>query len=93
MRDKPLLPTEFPNLPYLTDGENYITESETICLYICNLKMRIDLVGESIDDRLQISRMKGLIDDLRYDIGTLAYNQDFENALPKVYASKITPRL
>ena len=43
--DKPSLNTEFPNLPYLLDGNNVITESDTILQYVCQKGSRPDLIG------------------------------------------------
>ncbi len=44
---------DFPNLPYLIDGEFKITESQAIIRYICN-KHCPKLLGESLKDKAMV---------------------------------------
>ena len=92
-QDKKQLDSLFQNLPYVQDGDFVLTESEAICHYLCKKAGRVDLVGDSIDDRITIAQMKGVVDDIRLHTGTLAYNKDFETVKAATLASKITPKL
>ena len=45
--DKQKLGFDFPNLPYVIDGENKITEGFAILKYICHKFGRSDMVGKT----------------------------------------------
>ena len=53
----------FPRLPYLQDGENYITESEAIPFYLCQ-KFNKDLFGKNALDTARVLQINGVIMDL-----------------------------
>lgn len=44
-KDKPLLKTPFPNLPYLQYGDKILTESDAIVHHLCFIANRADLLG------------------------------------------------
>ena len=48
--DKPNLAFDFPNLPYLIDGEFKLTESSAIAKYIINKSGKTDLLGKNTQD-------------------------------------------
>jgi len=75
--DKPQLRTDFPNLPYLKDGEEVITESDAIVQYICFKANRGDLVGETNEERVRIARFRGFILENILQIGLSAYGKDY----------------
>lgn len=45
-KDKLTFKSDFPNLPYLIDGDKYITESEAIIIYLIYKANRTDLLGK-----------------------------------------------
>ncbi|KAL4489794.1 hypothetical protein ABPG72_022434 [Tetrahymena utriculariae] len=47
--DKQKLNTNFPNLPYVIDGDVVMTESKVIPIYIIKKFKRFDLIGQNID--------------------------------------------
>ncbi|KRX05219.1 Thioredoxin-like fold [Pseudocohnilembus persalinus] len=96
MEDKPKLNSNFPNLPYLKNPltNEVITESESICLYLCNYAKRMDFIGEEFQDRLNISQIKGVVDDLRQNIGLIAYDPNFNEKFKKEQLEKtVYPKL
>lgn len=44
-KDKKNLKSNFPNLPYLKNGERVVTESFAIMMYLCIHTKRMDLFG------------------------------------------------
>jgi len=52
----------FPNLPYLTDGDKTITETEAIQAHLCLKAKRPDLLGKN-EDRVQFIQLRGVISD------------------------------
>jgi len=54
---------DFPNLPYLIDGEKHLTESSAIPIYICFKAKRSDLLGRSEDEIVQTEVIKGIRND------------------------------
>ena len=51
--DKANLGMDFPNLPYIKNGDFYITESRVVTAYICD-KFATDLIGDSPEERARI---------------------------------------
>ncbi|EAR95008.1 glutathione S-transferase, amine-terminal domain protein (macronuclear) [Tetrahymena thermophila SB210] len=47
--DKKNLNTNFPNLPYVIDGDVVVTESKVIPIYIIKKFKRFDLIGQNVD--------------------------------------------
>ena len=50
---------DFPNLPYLIDGDYNLTESHAIYRYICN-KYRPDLLGKTPQDKGVVDMVMGV---------------------------------
>ena len=57
---KPTLPLDYPNLPYLIDGDVKVTESQAIYRYICN-KYDSSLLGKNNKDRAHVDMMSCII--------------------------------
>ena len=85
--------TEFPNLPHILDGDKIITDSDAICHYLCFKFKRTDLIGESPLDRVNIMRLKGVVDDIKLDVGMLAYSPNYEKEKNACFDGKINQRL
>ena len=63
-KDKKTLNTNFPNLPYILDGDRVITESEACALYLIYKAKRFELLGNNDEEILHISQVRGVLDDL-----------------------------
>lgn len=77
--DKLNLGLEFPNLPYLIDGDFKLTESTAIARYIINRSGKTDLLGKNVQDAGQLNNILGVITDALKDIRGLFWNKDYEN--------------
>ncbi|XP_038676087.1 glutathione S-transferase Mu 5-like [Scyliorhinus canicula] len=73
---KPKLGLDFPNLPYLLDGDIKITQSNAIMRYIAR---KHKLVGVTEDEKVRVDMLENQAMDFRMGIVRLAYNPDFEN--------------
>lgn len=89
--DKPALKSDFPNLPYLIDGEKVITESEAILVYLAYKSGRVDLLGTSLDEKIELTQVKGVFGDLRKAAFESLFNKEAdalkgleEKAVPKL---------
>ena len=56
--------TALPNLPYLIDGDFFLTENVAIPYYICAKYNRLDLFGETPQEKGRILQMESSINDL-----------------------------
>lgn len=62
----------FPNLPYLIDGNKTVTESEAILAYLCVKAGKPELVGK-IEDRAEFIQLKGVFQDVLSQVGRNLY--------------------
>ena len=61
-QDKTGLGIEFPNLPYLIDGDFNITECKAVAVYICD-RWCPALLGETPEQRASIIMMQQVLND------------------------------
>ncbi|GCC34010.1 glutathione S-transferase Mu 1-like [Chiloscyllium punctatum] len=67
---------DFPNLPYLINGDVKITQSNAIMRYIAR---KHNLVGETEDEQIRVDMLENQSMDFRMGFVRLAYNPDFED--------------
>ena len=91
-KDKATLKTDFPNLPYLKDGDKDITESESIQVYLALKANRTDLLGVTPEERVHIAQVKGVLQDVRKDFYGIVANKALTD-LHKEFNEKALPRL
>uniref|UniRef100_A0A8D0DY89 Glutathione S-transferase n=1 Tax=Salvator merianae TaxID=96440 RepID=A0A8D0DY89_SALMN len=71
---------DFPNLPYLIDGERKITQSNAILRYIGR---KHNMCGENEDEIIRIDILLNQIMDLRMAFARVCYSPDFEKLKPE----------
>ena len=91
-KDKAAIKNDFPNLPYLMDGDKHITESEAIFVYIALKANREDLLGATNEDRVQVAQLKGVFQDFRREFMAVLTNKALTD-LQKEFNEKVVPRL
>jgi len=81
---------DFPNLPYLVDGDLKLTQTKAILKYIAR---KHDLLGKTEQEQIRIDLVDCQNDDMRGAFTGLCYNPDFENLKPKYLEEVLPPRL
>ena len=65
---------DFPNLPFLIDGDLKITQSNAILRFIAR---RHGLLGQTEEERVRVDILSEQLMDLRNGLARLCYNQNF----------------
>lgn len=73
--EKEKLGLDFPNLPYLIDGDIKLTQSNTILRYISR---KHGLAGESESEKNNVSLIENQAMDFRMGLVAITYNSQFE---------------
>lgn len=76
--DKEKLGFDFPNLPYLIDGDFKLTESAAIAKYVINKSGKTELLGKSLHDQGTLENLIGVLNDGLKELRTLFFNKDYE---------------
>ena len=93
IKDKATLKSDFPNLPYLIDGDKIITESEAIHVYLALKAERNDLLGDNTpEERVHIAQVKGVLQDLKKAFYGVVPNKPLTD-FQKGFNEKLLPRL
>ncbi|XP_068516284.1 glutathione S-transferase 2 [Anas acuta] len=77
--EKEKLGLDFPNLPYLIDGNIKLTQSNAILRYIAR---KHNMCGETEEEKLRVDMLENQLMDLRMSFIRLCYNPDFEKLKP-----------
>lgn len=91
-QDKKNLGFDFPNIPYLVDGEFKLTESAAIAKYIVKRSGRTDLLGKTLQDEGQVENLLGVLSDAFNEMRKLFGNPQWEHARNEVLP-KIKPKI
>jgi len=75
-REKFTLGLDFPNLPYLIDGDLKISESIAILRHIAR---KNGLAGEAEKEKIAIEILENVLVDLKSSLVKMCYNPNFEN--------------
>ncbi|XP_045149189.1 glutathione S-transferase Mu 5-like [Echinops telfairi] len=73
------LDLDFPNLPYLVDGKNKITQSNAILRYIAH---KHNMCGNTEEEKIRVDIMENQIMDFRMQLDRISYSPD--HALEKI---------
>ncbi|KAF7484883.1 glutathione S-transferase Mu 3 [Marmota monax] len=79
------LDLDFPNLPYLMDGNNKITQSNAILRYIAR---KHNMCGDTEEEKIRVDIMENQIMDFRMQLIRLCYNSDHVSFLSRHQLSK-----
>lgn len=77
--DKVNLGFDFPNIPYLIDGDFKLTESAAIARYIVKRSGKNELLGKNAEDTGRVNNILGVFNDAFKEIRGLLWNKDYEN--------------
>lgn len=91
--DKQALGLDFPNLPYLIEGNFKITETPAICTYIIDRSNRKELLGKNYQDRALVLNLVGVIEECLEKLVTIAYSPNGAALLEKTWKETLQPKL
>jgi len=91
--DKSKLGFDFPNLPYIVDGDFKVTETQALIVYVCLKADRPDLLGKTGRAKVQLAELKGVYTDMMTDFMGLVFNKEFATVKDKTLTDKVYPRL
>ncbi|XP_072212172.1 LOW QUALITY PROTEIN: glutathione S-transferase 2-like [Excalfactoria chinensis] len=77
--EKEKLGLDFPNLPYLIDGNTKLTQSNAILRYIAR---KHNMCGETEVEKQHVDMLENHLMDLRMAFARLCYSPDFEKLKP-----------
>ena len=63
---------EFPNLPYIIDGDVKISESKAVYTYLCD-KFAPELLGKNVNERARIFMLQSVIADFFTGVAGLTF--------------------
>ncbi|XP_036623688.1 glutathione S-transferase Mu 1-like isoform X1 [Trichosurus vulpecula] len=66
---------DFPNLPYLIDGDHKITQSNAILRYIAR---QYNLCGETEEECIRVDMLENHVMDIRLQLSRVCHNPNFE---------------
>jgi glutathione S-transferase len=75
LTDKKGLGLEFPNIPYIINGDTKITESIAVHQYIAEVWDQT-LLGKTPQDKAKVNMLTSLLNEFRWKIIRLCYDQD-----------------
>ena len=67
-KKKPSLGLDFPNLPYLVDGDFKLSESTAIPVYLIHKAGKADLLGGDAQKQAQVREIEGVLSDIKQDL-------------------------
>ncbi|VTJ68759.1 Hypothetical predicted protein [Marmota monax] len=80
LSEKFKLSLDFPNLPYLIDGVQKITQSNAILRYIAR---KHNLCGETEEEKTRVDILENQALDTRMQLAMVCYSPDFEKRKPE----------
>ena len=80
-KDKQELGFDFPNLPYLIDGDFKLTESSAILRYIPKRFNKPELLGKNLKDEAVVDNILGVFKDITTAIAPLFWDKEWQGKL------------
>ncbi|CAI2379586.1 unnamed protein product [Moneuplotes crassus] len=81
---------DFPNLPYLVDGDFKMTETVPIMFYIAE-KYKPELIGETAKDKGTIKMLMNIIHGAKMNISKPCYSQDDKSVVMEAAEKSFEP--
>ena len=78
---KPTMPLDFPNLPYLIDGDVKITESSAMLRYIAGKYGAPEFSGKDSKDKAIVDMIYGVVGDIKSAVGPHMYGTGDKSAV------------
>ena len=91
--DKQTLGMDFPNLPYLTNGEFKLSESVAIAKYIIKKSNKKELVGKDEEDEARVDMIISLLDDIYSPTYALFFSPRYAEESERLFNGKIKEKL
>lgn len=66
---------DFPNLPYLEDGDKKITESLAILTHIANKSGKTEILGKTDDEKVKVLNLFGVLYDARLTAARICFSK------------------
>ena len=82
--DKKNLGLDFPNLPYIIDGDFKFSESKAVHYYAIKKSGKTDLLGKNLQDETIVVQLGGVLEDALKGFIPLFFNPEREKLLPEV---------
>lgn len=92
-KDKLNISMDFPNLPYLIDGDLKLTESHAINLYIIRKSGKNELLGTNLLEETKVRELIGVLEDIFRQIISLCFNPQFETIKEQKFNEDLKGRL
>jgi glutathione S-transferase len=85
---------DFPNLPYLIDGDFKLTETSAISFYIIERSKKGEqLLGKNLKERAMIMSVCSIIKDLYESINRLIYDPQSNTKKEEVYKEIVSDKM
>ncbi|CAI2379642.1 unnamed protein product [Moneuplotes crassus] len=81
---------DFPNLPYLLDGDFKMTETVPIMFYIAE-KYKPELIGETVKDKGTIKMLMNIIHAAKGPVTSLCYSQEDRSVVMEAAEKSFEP--
>jgi glutathione S-transferase len=91
--DKNKIGFDFPNLPYLVNGDFKLTESSAIARYIIHKSKNQELLGKNAEDEARVDMVLSLLDDIYTPTFSLFFSPNNQVEKVKLYDNKIKAKL
>ena len=91
--DKLNLGFDFPNLPYLIDGDLKLSESDAIERYVIEKSGKKELLGKNAHDAAKVNEVVGVFGDVRmHVVGKLFFDPEYESKVKQTW-ELVKPKL
>ncbi len=91
--DKTKLGLEFPNLPYLINGDFKLTESNAIAKYIIRKSNKKDLLGKNAEDEARIEMVLSLLEDIFNPVFSTFFSPNHQNDKTRLFDNKVKVKM